>query len=353
MSDAPPAADLRPQTRLARLTRWVPTPGRAWRLAKRHPWAAAFAGVVLLALAAVAGPHLRAAAVGHSLRYRGHGVTFGHYLPETARRWAPLPTDSALWKTPVAVGYRGEWSSGSAGWWLGRVETLPHVASVEFDGATLTAAHARRAAALHDDPTVGLSRCHFEPGALRAFAGSPRVRTFFLEASDVPPGELAPLAGAAGLTGLAVRNCRGVRGELVPLAGHGRLGWVLAEGSDFGDADFAAVGRCPTLDRLYLDRTEVGDAGLAAFGPRPGLRWLHLGGTRVTDAGLADLAARCPNLEALTLSGTAVTDAGLPHLAGLPKLSFVDLAGTAVTAAGADALIEAAAADGRELDITR
>ena len=347
-------ADDRPQTRLARLTRWVPTPRRAWRLAKRRPGAAAFVAAVLLAPGGLVWPHARAAWVGHRLRYAGHGVTFGHYLPETARRWAPLPTDSFLWKTPVGVSYRGGLHGQEpVSAWLDRVDSLPHVGFVGFDTAHLTAAHGRRAAVLHDDPTVDLSRCHFEPGSLRAFAELPRVRTFFLDGSNVPPGELAPLSGAAALTGLGVRDCGGVRGELAPLAGHGRLEWVLAEGSDFGDADFAAVGRCPALDRLYLDRTEVGDVGLAAFGPHAGLRWLHLGGTRVTDAGLVHLAARCPNLEGLTLSGAAVTDAGLPHLAGLPKLSFVDLTNTAVTAAGADRVVAAAAADGRTVTVER
>ena len=348
------AADDRPQTRLARLTRWVPTPRRAWRAARRRPLVAGLLTAAGLGLYLLIYPHARAAAVGHRLRYDGHGVTFGHYLDEDLRAWAPLPADSFLWTTPVGVAYRGgEWSRGSVSGWLDRVETLPHVTCVEFDGAELSAEQARRAAAMHEDPVVDLSRLWLEPGALRAFARLPNVGTFFLDDANVPPGELAPLAGAARLTGVAVPNCYGVRGELVPLAGHATLEWVLAEGSDFGDADFIAVGECPSLDRLYLDRTDVGDAGLAAFGPHPGLRWLHLGSARVTDAGLLRLAERCPNLEALTLSGTAVTDAGLPALARLPKLTSLALSDTAVTAAAVEALIRPAAADGRELFVTR
>ena len=372
------APDHRPETRLARLTRWVPTPRRAWRWAKRYPKAAAFVAAVLLALGGLVWPHARAAWVGHRLRYAGHGVTFGHYLPETARRWAPLPTDSFLWKTPVGVSYRGGLhGQESVSAWLDRVDSLLHVSFVGFDTAYLTAEDGRRAAAMHSDPVVILEDSHLDPGVLASFARLPNTTKLSVTGTALEPGELAPLAGAVRLEGVNVRSCWGVRGQFVPLGGHAALQWVLAGGTSFGDADLAALAGCPALVRLNADRTDVTDAGLAAmngapgpyglrlgncrvtdaglaaFGPHPRLTGLFLANTGVTDAGLVSLVRDCPNLSALDLAGTAVTGAGLSTLAGLPRLEYLDLTDAAVTAAAAGRFVAAAAADGRTVTVER
>ena len=364
----------RPVTRFARLTRWVPTPRRIWRLARRRPRGAAVAVLVSLALGGLTFPHARAAWVGHRLRYDGHGVTFGHSINETARRWAPLPTDSALWKTPVGVTYRGGLhGQESVAEWLDRVDALPHVSHVGFSRAFLTAEDARRAAARHTDPHLLLEDCGLNPGALAAFARLPNTTTASLGGTNLEPGELAPLARATKLEIIYVRYSRGVRGQFVPLARHPTLQWVIADGTSFGDADLAALTTCPVIFVLHANRTDVtdaglaamrgtpgpvklllgntriADAGLAAFGSHPRLSRLDLSNTAVTDAGALSLVENCPNLTSLDLSGTAVTDAGAAALAGLSKLDYLEISDTAVTDAARDRLRAAAAADGRDL----
>ena len=366
----------RPVTRFARLTRWVPTPRRVWRVARRRPRAAAFAVLVLLALGGLIFPHARAAWVGHRLRAGGHEVKFGHYINETARRWAPLPTDSALWKTPVAVYFNGGGDRRPVAAWLDDLDALPQVRQIGFRNARLTVVDARRAAARHRGSYLQLNRCVFEPGALQPFARQSGLTIVSLDGSTLPPGELAFLAGGSTLEGIGVVNAVGVRGQLVPLGGHPTLQWVIADGSSFGDDDLAALATCPALVRLNANRTDVTDAGLAAMRGAPGPFALLLGNARITDAGLAafgshprlgrfdlqntavtdagalSLVENCPNLTSLDLSGTAVTDAALETLAGLSKLDYLTISDTAVTDAARDRLRAAAAADGRKLTIT-
>ena len=355
----------RPLTRARRLTRWVPTPRRAWRAAKRRPKTAA------LLLAAAAGvcvavfPHVRAAWAGHVLRYRGHPVRFGHYLDETVRRYAPLPTGSPLWTTPVAVSYQGDNRlAGTPRQFVGRLAAMPHVSYVGFTHADLNKWTARRAAARHSDIELSLRHCTLDPGALRAFTKNRRLVHVRVTDGWLPPGEFAPLADAPGLQGMELQGSTGVGGGLAPLAGHPTLWWVVADGSDLNDESFAALLTCPKMARVDARRTDVTDAGLAALNGRggpagvmlsstrvtdaglaaltacPGLGRLELNRTAVTDAGVAAVARACPNLSVLTLAGTAVTDACLGDLTRLEDLILLDLSDTAVT----DAVFDAAAA---------
>ena len=379
-ADVPPADDLRPQTRLARLTRWVPTPGRTWRAAKRRPGAALFTAAVAAGLFLPCWPHLRAAGVGHLLRYEGHRVTFDHYLDERLRTWAPLPTDSFLWKTPVEVDFvgAGEVWQPPAHIPARRLGALPHVRRVSYSVMTVDAAAARRLAAVHRDDWLTLWECDLLPGSVAPLAAAPGVSILGFNNCDLPPGELGAFAGRPSLKHLWLNGATGVRGELVPLKGHPALMRVHAEGTDFGDDDLAALAACPALRTLNLNRTDVtdaglaalagrapllwrldlanarvGDAGVAALGDRPALTDLDLSNTALTDAALPGLARSCPNLTTCDLSGTAVTDAGLEALRGLGKLRALGVRDTAVTAAAAGTFAEDSAADGRAVEVRR
>ena len=362
-----PAPDDRPLTRFRRLTRWVPTPRRTWRAAKRYPRTAA----VLLAAAAGLGvsvfPHARAAWVGVRLDAAGHSVTYGHYLNETLRTYAPLPADSPLWMTPVDVFYEGEGRPpGAFGVFLDDLDALPHAKADAIHYATISAADARRlvdrCAARPAADSLILWDCTFAPGAARPLVSLPHVSTLHLGGSRLPPGELRAVAAAPNLSFLSVRDCDGVAGELAADGAPPKLGVLRAGGSDLTDADFAAVvasprvtiilasrtaltdaalaAAFPNLNRLDLAGTAVTDAGFAALAPHPGLYKLSLADTAVGDRTVAALAAACPNMSELDLAGTAVTDASFDDLAGLRDLTILNLRGTAVTAAAAARLAD-------------
>ena len=343
----PPGSDRRPFAgtvrRLARrVWAWAPTPRRAGRWATRHPGAAVLCAVTAAGLAWAAFPHARAQWVGHRMRYAGHGVTFGHHLPETARAWAPLPRDAGVWTTPAGVWYGGSLRKRTTdfGDWVDDVTALPHVRSVGFDHAHgVTADRARRLAGLHAEPVVVLARSSFEPGGLRPLVSLPHLTSVQLVGCHLPGGELRAVAGAAGLDFLRVEGCTGVRGDLATLAGRPTLRFVFAQGSDLTDDSLAGLAGCPGLARLQLGGTRVTDAGLSALGSGSAkVAGLDLAGTRVTDAGLAALGPQ-PRLASLILADTAVTDAGvLRMLENAPSLDSLDLTGTAATAAALEPL---------------
>lgn len=362
-----PPNDQRPVTRFARLTRWVPTPRRVWRWGRARPKAAAFALGMAALLAWVASDHVVTAWTGHRLRYQGHAVSFGQTIDEDLRRWAPLPTDSSLYLTPVGVSFvQRNRNAGTVDEFLDALDRMPGVSHVGFDYVPqgLTAAQAGRAAARHTDRQLLCAEVYFETGALAPFTSRPHWEDVQLPGCRFPEGELGRLAGAKRLELLRVEHATGVAGSLRPLAGHPTLKYVLAEGSDLNDADLAALGDCPSLVAPRLAKTDITDAGLAAlngralgwgtlaiagtavtdagleaFGPHPGHGLIDLSGTVVGDAGVATAVWHCPNLTAVLLNRTVVTEEGVAALRPLAeRLERLELADTAVTGKGLAAL---------------
>ncbi|NNJ27040.1 leucine-rich repeat domain-containing protein [Alienimonas chondri] len=366
MSDSPPPDDRRPVTRFARLTRWIPTPPRVWRWWKARPKAAAFLFGIVLLLGWGVSDHVIAAWTGHRLRSQGHGVTFGHTIDEDLRGWAPLPTDSSLYLTPVTVSYAGDADgAGSLDEFLDAVERMPGVSLVHLMNArNVTREQAGRAATCNTGPTLILQHCSFQRGGFSPFASLPQLEAVFLTECFLPPGELGGLIAADHLKRLELYGTRGVAGSLASLSGHEELATVDALDSDLNDIDFAALARCPSLESPYLAGTDISDAGLAALngrvlqwesllisrtavtdagldaiGSHPAITLVDLRGTSVGDAGVASVTQRCPNLKELWMARTRVTDEGVAALRPVAgRLEWLDLAETAVTGDGLAAL---------------
>ncbi|QDT14542.1 Leucine Rich repeats (2 copies) [Alienimonas californiensis] len=323
---------------------------------RRRKGALAFAGLIAGLLGWIAWPHLSAGAAGLLAERRGHYVEWGHYIPEDRRRWAPLPTNAAVWRTPVYIqincpGYVQHHSSErerDESWpepeplsdALDRAERMPHVRSVDLNDVSVSVADARRLVAIEDDVSVGYWNCAFAPGALDVLAARGGYLVVGLQGCSIPPGGLAGFAKVPALLSLSVGGAEGVAGQFRPFAGHPGLTSVFADETDFDDDDLASVVACERLQSLTLRGAAVTDAGIRTLPKRPTLRWLSLTDTAVTDETVRRLAERCPNLDHLDLSGTRVTDAALPHLARFTSLTVLNLAGTRVTAAAADPVID-------------
>ena len=331
-----------------------PPPGparRLWRAVRRRRGPILFALVVLAGLAWTCWPHLSAGTAGLLAERRGHWVKWDHRVPARHRRFAPLPADAAVWRTPVAVAVNGypfadpppvpEPLSDA----LDRIARMPAVRDVRVSHSAVSRDDARRLAAVHRGEDLDLYDCDLAPGALTTLAGRGGWEALHLNRGSLPPGELAAFAGENGLGMLSLWDARGVGGQVTAFAGHPGLFMIWASGTAFGDADLRAVAGCPRLrwlraadtavtdagatavlrtaaplGRLDLSGTAVTDAAFAAPPGRPDLTDLALARTGVTDFTVRRLAERCPQLERLDLSGTAVTDAALPHLARLTDL---------------------------------
>ncbi|WP_171184724.1 leucine-rich repeat domain-containing protein [Alienimonas chondri] len=315
---------------------------------KRWKRTIAFAGLVTALLGWAAWPHLSAQIAGLLAERRGHDVEWDHYLSEEIRWWAPLSTDAAVWKTPVCVfinydvddgdvdedGRRDHPETFSDA--LDRVENMPSVNDLRVYGCAVSLTDAERFSAIHEAEFLLFYQCDFAPGAVTEIAKRGGYGFVDLSHCTLPPGELAQLAKNQTLFQLRVSDIERVGGQFAAFADHPKLVGVLADRTDFNDADLRAVVRCEQMSRLHLEETAVTDAGFAELPELPSLTILRLANTPVTDATVRRLAERCPNLYWLDLSGTQVTDDALPHLARLTSLQYLNLAGTRVTAAAAD-----------------
>ena len=346
---------------------------RAIRWLRRRRGTVAFGAALLAGLVWVAWPHLSAGAAGLLAERRGHWVEWNYAVPEDRRRFAPLPTRAAVWRTPVTVSVNaGEFpfdepvpNPEALSDALDRIERMPHVGWVGVNQCDVSVADARRLAALHRGDEVRLFDCVLDRGSLAPLAGRDGVTVIDLDHSALPAGELACFAPREDLLIVRLSGATGVGGQCVPFAGHAKLQAIWASDTSFGDADLAAVARCGNLRWLELNDTAVTDAGLTVFWNRDEPLWelalsdtavtdagfaalppdgelaeLRLAGAAVTDATVRRLAERCPSLEILDLAGTRVTDAALPHLARLTSLRRLDLTGAAVTAAAIDPSID-------------
>ena len=362
-----------------------PPPGplvRLRRALRRRRGAVLFGLAVTAGLAWIAWPHLSAGTAGLLAERRGHWVEWEHRVPARHRRFAPLPTDAAVWRTPVAVAVNGypfadpppapEPLSDA----LDRIARMPAVRAVRVSHSAVSRDDARRLAAAHRGEDLDLYDCDLAPGALTTLAGRGGWAELHLNRGELPPGELAAFAGGNELGILSLWDARGVGGQFAAFAGHPGLMAIWASGTTFDDADARAAAGCPRLrwlraadtavtdagavgllrtaaplGRLDLSGTAVTDAAFAELPDRPDLTDLALARTAITDATVRRLAERCPDLERLDLSGTAVTDAALPHLARLTGLRSLNLTGTRVTAAALQPALDWAALE--ELRVSR
>lgn len=194
------------------------------------------------------------------------------------------------------------------------------------------------------------------PGAIRAFARLPALRSLRLLSSDASGGFEA-LAQAPNLRSLHLGHTRWRQP---------RAGQAPPPRAPFNDDDGAAVGSLKELRFLRLDYTQITDRTLAALTKLQHLTGLSLAFARITDAGVGQVAkirtirqlslkgspigdaavkalVQLPNLQRLILSHTKITDAAVPYLAKMPALKAVAIDKTAVTKQGHAKLCDAAA----------
>jgi hypothetical protein len=155
-----------------------------------------------------------------------------------------------------------------------------------------------------------------EPRELASLAGADPHAFYSIDLHhvDASDGQLAPLAGLAGLRRLYLSR--------VPSAGDGAL---------------VHLGRLWALKALTLEHTGVSDEGLRSLSRLRALQELDLAHTRVHGRALGALAV-LGDLRRLDLSHTRVDDRAVEDLTALPRLEELVLRGTRVTPRGAEAL---------------
>jgi len=105
-------------------------------------------------------------------------------------------------------------------------------------------------------------------------------------------------------------------------------------GTLFSDADLAALGKLPNLQRLSLMATNITDAAAPTIADFPDLQTLNLNVTRVGRR-CAMAAAKLPHLNVLDLCTTQLNDSDLASIALCPSLQRLALQETRIGDAGA------------------
>lgn len=122
-------------------------------------------------------------------------------------------------------------------------------------------------------------------------------------------------------------------GALQHLAHLPRLKTVYLEGTEVGDEDLRHLVSLGRLEDLSLSETRIGDEGMPFISQLTSLRELHLEKTRITDRGVLQLAP-LKGLKRITLYGTNITDKSVSVLISLPAVRDVPVGQTRITAVG-------------------
>ena len=129
---------------------------------------------------------------------------------------------------------------------------------------------------------------------------------------------VAHLGRMASLEALNFHGALATDEVLAGIAAIPRLRWLHCQDPVSGDAGFAALAECRTLEHLGARICRrMTDRGFAALARLPGLQHLALGGPRLADAAWASLAD-APAL--LNLTPVMCGDAAFEHIATIPRL---------------------------------
>jgi len=210
---------------------------------------------------------------------------------------------------------------------LAPLASLPHLRALGCEGALCDDTAMRHIAAM---PRLRKLMAQGTVATDAGFASLSRSRTIeFIwgrECPNLAGRGFRALAGMPALRGLAVSCARVGDRDLSSLPQFPALRELLP--MNVGDAGFAHVGRCTTLEGLWcMYCRDTTDAATAHLRDLTHLRTYYAGATEITDRSL-EILATLTSLERVELYECRhVTDAGLSFLSRLPRLREVALSG--------------------------
>lgn len=143
-------------------------------------------------------------------------------------------------------------------------------------------------------------------GAFADFDGARDLRTF--RCDGVTAADLREIVKAPALETLAVQVARLKPGALRALAAAPKLRSLDLEHANFTDDMAAIIAQSPTIETLYLGGTPLTGVGLERLSAMAALRELDIWATRVVPEDL-DLLQRCPHLEWASVGGNGMSAA--------------------------------------------
>lgn len=119
-----------------------------------------------------------------------------------------------------------------------------------------------------------------------------------------------------------------------------KLIYIGLKNTDLTDAGLAALGKCTSLTRLYIDGSKIDGSGFSKLAGLS-LFFLNLTNSEVTDENLNGIVKSVGGkLSTLQLDGSRITDEGLIVLQGVPNLAVLGVGETEVTPQGLSELMK-------------
>jgi tetratricopeptide (TPR) repeat protein len=181
-----------------------------------------------------------------------------------------------------------------------------------------------------------VTKCRFQPGAVEPSTRLTRLKDVFLFDSYIPAADYTAIGRIPSIEYLCLSGTNVGDGDLefvkhlfrlrvldlcstrlkpraLTALASLKLNVLRLSESYIPVADYAVIGRIPSIEDLDLSGTNIGDEDLEFIKHLPGLRALYLRSTRITDRGL-DHLKQCYSLHHIDISDTAITDRAVREL---------------------------------------